>query len=255
MLPRTLVTIHRTLVDLGGPTVSASPPPRGCHPSNRTADGARLNDLLTRSANCDTTAFAALYDETASQAFGLALRLLRDPNLAEDAVQEAYLTIWRKSAGFDPLKGSSRSWIYMIVHRTAVDLIRSAEARSARDLRHALEHSALHRSSDTDDPTHDLNASYEASVVRAALAGLPTQQREPLELSFYDGYTYREVAELLGIPLGTAKTRIRAGLMALQETMTLQTIQATRNADYDSGPNLVVVKNLGPDRRRQSRKR
>lgn len=220
--------------------------------ATRPAVAARLDELLERSATADTAAFVALYDETASQAFRLSVRLLRDHALAQDAVQEAYLTVWRKAASFDPRKGSGRHWILMIVHHTAVSHIRSAEARSAREARHAREAFALHGFGRGPGPdvTH---AADEARVVRAALACLPASQREALELAYFGGYTYVEVAELIGRPLGTIKTRIRAGLRGLQESVTIQALWAARNAHQDAEPSPSAAGNLGPDRRRSPR--
>ena len=138
---------------------------------------------------------------------------LRDRDLAEDAVQEAYLTIWRQAARFDRRKGSSLGWIFMVVHRVAIDHVRGAIPRAVRDDRYAREETVRVIPV---DQTHDLvQASLEARTVRAALADLSALQRQVIQLAYFDGYTYSEVADLLGIPLGTAKTRIRDGLLRL----------------------------------------
>lgn len=193
---------------------------------SKSAVVTRADALLASCAEGDHAAFAALYDETSSRAYGLAVRLLRDHNRAEDVVQEAYLKIWRTAARFDPSRGDSLGWIFMIVHRTAVDHVRSSESQSARDGRHNREELLLHR--DKSDPSHDhARASEEASVVRTALAGLSLLQRQAVELAYFEGYTYAEVAVKLGVPLGTAKTRIRTGLIRLRES---RTVQATRSA-------------------------
>ena len=192
-----------------------------------------LDEYLVQSAAGDAEAFGALYQATAAQAFGLARRLLYDHTAAEDAVQEAYLTLWRTAANFDPCRGSCRAWVLMVVHRTAVNNIRAAEARSARDARHYRMETAL-RGGD-DDPAPELvHAADEARTVRAALAGLSLHHRQALELAYFGGYTAREVAGALGVPLGTAKTRIRDGRIRLRESLSIQSIRSARSTQYDT---------------------
>lgn len=180
----------------------------------------RLGDLLKQAASGDTAAFAALYAETAPRAFGLALRVIRNRSLAEDVTQEAYLKIWHTAARFDPLQGHCQGWIFTIVHRVAIDHVRSAQSRSVREDRHHLETSTHDRADD--DRTHDLaHASIEARRARNAVASLSLPQQEALMLAYFDGYTYSEVARLLGVPPGTIKSRIREGLIHLRESMAL----------------------------------
>ena len=199
------------------------------HVQSDAAPLAELDDLLERSASGDMTAFAALYTETASRTFGLALRVLRDRGLAEEAVQEAYLTIWRTAGRFDPRRGSSLGWIFTIVHRSAVSHVRSADARSARDDRYHRGAASFALGEPDTDPTHHLaHASLEARLVRDAVSTLPDHQRQALRLAYFQGYTYNEVAGLLGIPLGTAKTHIRAGLTRLRQSLEIQAIRAAR---------------------------
>lgn len=202
--------------------MSTASPSRRTPATRRSAEVARLDDLLEQTAKGDTDAFAALYDQTASRVFGLSLRVLRNRSLAEDAAQEAYITIWRSAARFDRTRGSSMGWIFMTVHRTAIDHVRSVESRSLRDDRYFREHSALHRSNS--DPTRDFtddlaNASHQAQVVRAALSCLSAPQHQALELAYFDGCTYAEIAAGLGIPLGTAKSRIRAAQIRLRDAL------------------------------------
>ncbi len=185
---------------------------------------ARLDELFARSARGDRAAFAALYEETAARAYGLSLRVLRDRKLAEDAVQEAYLSMWQQAARFDPSKGSSLGWIFMIVHRVAIDHVRAVGHRAARDDRHLREQWG---GGSVGDPTHDQAwASIEARTVRDALGGLSSRQSEALRLAYLDGNTFAQVADLLEIPLGTAKSRIRDGLVRLRESDALQVMHA-----------------------------
>ena len=177
--------------------------------------GAHLADLLRRASRGDEGAFAEWYDATSARAFGLAVRVLRDRAQAEEVTQEAYLECWRHAARFDPAKGSAISWLLTIVHRKAVDRVRSAEAVTRRDdgVRPA-------RADVTARPTAEAaTASLEAARVRAALADLTLKQREAVELAFLGGYTHTEVARMLDLPIGTAKTRIRDGLIRLRDAL------------------------------------
>ncbi len=188
---------------------------------------ARLDELFVRSARGDSAAFAALYEETAARAYGLSLRVLHDRRLAEDAVQEAYLSMWQQAARFDPRKGSSLGWIFMIVHRVAIDHVRAVGRRAARDDRHVREQWG---GGSVSDPTHDQAwASIEARTVRDAMGDLSARQSEALRLAYLDGNTFAQVADLLGIPLGTAKSRIRDGLVRLKKSDALQVMQASGN--------------------------
>ena len=184
----------------------------------RTRSGLRKPDLaglLGRSARGDEAAFAELYDATAHRIHGLALRVVRDPAQAQEVTQEAYLDVWRTASRFDPAKGSAISWLMTIVHRKAVDRVRSAEAASRRDTAyHEVDRVVEH------DVTADAaEASFEARRVRTALAGLTVVQREALTLAYYGGYTHTEVASMLDLPVGTAKTRIRDGLIRLRDAL------------------------------------
>jgi RNA polymerase sigma-70 factor (ECF subfamily) len=175
-------------------------------------------DLVALLRSCgrgDETAFARLYDATASRVFGLAVRVVRDPAQAEEVAQEAFLEIWRTSGRFDPAKGSPLGWLLTIVHRKAVDRVRSAEASTRRDTTYHQQNQPV----DHDSTAEAAAASLEARRVRGALASLTPVQREALELAYFGGYTHTEVATMLELPVGTAKTRIRDGLIRLRDTM------------------------------------
>ncbi len=201
----------------GGPGASARPEVAGiaAAPAGPGSTAPDLADLLKRSARSDEAAFAELYDATSARAYGLALRILRDPAQAEEVAQEAFLEIWRTASRFDPARGSAVSWILTLVHRRAVDRVRSAEAARKRD-------TVYHR--DDQEVEHDstaeaAHASLEARRVRQAVSTLTPVQREALELAYFKGYTHTEVATMLDLPLGTAKTRIRDGLIRLRDVM------------------------------------
>jgi RNA polymerase sigma-70 factor (ECF subfamily) len=192
------------------------PAPAGVpHPGAPAGAGPELAELLQRSARGDRSAFAELYDATAGRVHGLVLRVVRDPAQAEEVTQEAYLEIWRTASRYDPSRGSAVSWLFTIAHRKAVDRVRSAEASSRR------ESTYHHRNQTVDhDTTADTaTASLEARRVRTALGALTEVQREAIELAYFGGYTHSEVASLLDLPIGTAKTRIRDGLIRLRDTI------------------------------------
>ena len=185
-------------------------------PSSEAAPGVPdLAELLRLSSRGDEAAFAELYDATTRRVFGLALRVVRDPAQAEEVTQEAFLEIWRTSTRFDQGRGSALAWMMTIVHRKAVDRVRSAEASTRRD-------TTYHQGATTvehDTTAEAAEASLEARRVRGALRTLTGVQREALELAYFGGYTHTEVAKMLDLPVGTAKTRIRDGLIRLRDAM------------------------------------
>jgi len=197
------------------PGEGALPHPDATASTTATASGQALADLLRRCARGDEAAFAELYDSTSRRLFGLVLRIVRDHAMSEEVTQEVYLDIWRTSARFDPSRGSALSWMMTIAHRTAVDRVRSSEAARRRDDTHA----ATNQDIDFDATAEAAQASLEAQRVRRALATLTDAQRSAVELAYLGGYTHTEVAALLDLPLGTAKTRIRDGLIRLRDTM------------------------------------
>jgi RNA polymerase sigma-70 factor (ECF subfamily) len=175
----------------------------------------QLAELLRRSGRGDEAAFARLYDAAAARAYGLAVRVVRDPAQAEEVTQEAFLEIWRTASRFDAARGSAVSWMLTIVHRKSVDRVRSAEASSRRDTSYQQQNTTV----DHDSTAEAAQASMEARRVRQALSSLTAVQREALELAYFKGYTHTEVATMLDLPVGTAKTRIRDGLIRLRDTM------------------------------------
>jgi RNA polymerase sigma-70 factor (ECF subfamily) len=170
---------------------------------------------LQQSATGDHDAFADVYTAMAPVVHGLALRLLRDPHHAEEVTQEVFLQAWLTCASFDPARGSVRTWMMTLAHRRAVDRIRSSQSARARD------HSWVQDLTRTPEPTPDalVLASLEGERVRTALADLSELQRQALELSYFGGYTHVEVSQLLQVPLGTAKWRIREGLSRLRDAL------------------------------------
>lgn len=177
--------------------------------------GPDLGALLRSAARGDSAAFAELYDATAARVHGMVLRVVRDPAQSEEVTQEVFLEIWRQSSRYDAARGSALSWMLTIAHRKAVDRVRSAEAATRRDV--AYEHA--NQSIDHDATAEAAHASLEARRVRQALLTLTDVQREAIELAYFGGYTHTEVAALLDLPVGTAKTRIRDGLIRLRDSI------------------------------------
>jgi RNA polymerase sigma-70 factor (ECF subfamily) len=172
-------------------------------------------ELLRRCARADEEAFATLYDLTARRVHGLVLRVVRDPAQAEEVTQEVYLQAWRTASRYDEQKGSALSWLMTLAHRRAVDRVRAAEAASRQDTTYHLRTQGVPH----DTTAEAAEASIEARRVRTALAELTTLQREALELAFFGVYTHTELATMLDLPVGTAKTRIRDGLIRLRDAM------------------------------------
>jgi len=180
---------------------------------------AHLSDeaLVALVARGDESALAELYDRVGRVAYGLALRVLRDERLAEDAVQEGFLAVWRTAAAFRAERAKASTWILTLVHRRAVDLVRREERRRSEPLPEEL---PVRPGLEAEQPTEEAAwLSYERERVQAALAQLPDTQREAIELAYYDGYTQSELAERLGVPLGTIKSRMFAGLARLRELL------------------------------------
>jgi RNA polymerase sigma-70 factor (ECF subfamily) len=176
----------------------------------------QLEDLMHAVAKGDQTAFASLYDRIGAQVFGLVRRVVRDPSQSEEVTQEVLLEVWRSASRFDPARGSANGWIMTMAHRRAVDRVRSEQSARNRDERIALRDSA---DKPFDVVVEDVELRFEQEQVRRALGDLTDLQREAIELAYYSGYTYREVAELLDTPLGTVKTRLRDGLIRLRDTI------------------------------------
>ncbi len=178
---------------------------------------AHLSDeaLVALVARGDEDALAELYDRIGRIAYGLALRVVRDDRLAEDAVQDGFLALWRTAAAFRPERAKASTWVLTLVHRRAVDLVRREERRRAEPL--AEEAAAVAEAAERTEEAAWLR--FERERVQAALRQLPDTQREALELAYSGGFSQSELAERLGVPLGTIKSRMFAGLARLRELL------------------------------------
>lgn len=174
-----------------------------------------LDSLLSRVALGDEGAFEVLYDESAPLVFGLIKRVVRDSGLSEEVLQEVFVEVWQYATRYDAGRGSARSWICTIAHRRAVDKVRATASSSKRDLAQGIK-----EFQETADDVADV-AVLRADVDRVlkALETLTEMQRDAIRLAYYGGYTHREVAALLQVPLGTVKTRIRDGMIILRDRL------------------------------------
>lgn len=179
------------------------------------AAGPDLEQLLVLVARGDQDAFSTVYDSVSGSVLGLVRTVLRDPAQSEEVAQEVLIEVWRSAARYQPARGSAMTWIMTLAHRRAVDRVRSAQAATDRERRAAL----LERTPAYDEVTEQVEARLEHEQVRRCLRGLTELQRQSVTLAYYRGLAYREVAELLSVPLGTVKTRLRDGLIRLRDCL------------------------------------
>ena len=164
-------------------------------------------------ARGDEDAFRGIFDHAAGPVLGTVRRILRDPAQSEEVMQEVLLEVWRTAARFDPDVGSGAAWIMTLAHRRAVDRVRSEHSAAQRELR------AARVSVEYDEVTEAVELNLDHERVRRCLTSLTELQHEAVTLAYYHGYTYREVAELLGVAVGTVKTRMRDGLIRLRDCL------------------------------------
>lgn len=170
-------------------------------------------DLLRRVARRDEEAFRRLFRRHAPRAHALALRVVRQPFLAEEAVQDAFLALWRDAGSHDPARGSVRAWLMSMVHNRAVDLVRREESQRRRSEKPTL----VVLEDPEDRVVQELGSADEGARVRAALAELPAEQRRVIELMYFGGLSQSRIAERLSLPLGTVKSRTVLGMRRLRD--------------------------------------
>lgn len=188
---------------------------------------ADVDGLLRQVAAGDRAAFARLFDEMAPTVLGLCRRVLRDPDQAEEVCQEVMLQVWRTAPSWPDDGRSARAWVAMLAHRRSVDRVRSEQAE--RDRRNPGRNQMGWAPGSSDPVAEAAADNAEVAEVRRALATLTDVQRRTVELAYYEGHTYREVAAVLDLPLGTVKTRIRDGLIRLRDTLEVGASDRTRD--------------------------
>lgn len=189
------------------PNFGAPAPPGAAVDLNR-----QLAALLERIAGGDQASFAEFYQLTSRRVFGMARRVLIDPELSEDTTQEVFLQVWQNAAKFDPASGSPLAWLMTISHRRAVDKVRSSQSSTDREAKYG----ASSQDIDHDSVSDEVGSRLEAEAVVRCLETLTETQQESVRLAYYGGLTYREVAEKLNAAIPTIKSRIRDGLIRLK---------------------------------------
>lgn len=183
---------------------------RTWHPGAISQPSQDLSALFTRVQSGDREAFADLYDALAPAVFGAVKRVLRDPAMSEEVTQEVFVELWTSAGRFDPARGNVSTWSITIARRRAIDRVRSEQSQ-----RNRIEQLGQRRP-DTDAATDDVVvASLDAEQVARALAELPEDQSQIIRMAFIDGYSHSDIADRLGLPLGTVKGRVRGGLQKL----------------------------------------
>ncbi|CAN5188984.1 sigma-70 family RNA polymerase sigma factor [soil metagenome] len=176
---------------------------------------ASQQQLLERVATGDQGAFATLYDQVAPRVFGLIRRILRDQAQSEEVTQEVFLEIWQTAPRFDPKKGGASTWILTMAHRRAVDRVRASQSSRDRDTRIGIRD----YNPDYDNVAETIEVRIEHERVEKAMTRLTELQRQAVSLAYYGGYSHSEVAEMLSVPIGTVKTRLRDGMIRLRDEL------------------------------------
>lgn len=185
------------------------------HRNAATSGAVELQGLVSRIASGDQLAFSEFYDRLAPRVFAIVRRVLVDPSQSEEVTQEIFVELWQSAPRYAPNKGGVTTWVMTIAHRRAVDRVRASQASRDRDLRVGIRDHAI----DYDSVAETAELRIENERVERALGSLTDLQRQAVTLAYYGGYSHSEVSELLGVPLGTVKTRIRDGMIRLRDEM------------------------------------
>ncbi|MFB6560142.1 MULTISPECIES: ECF RNA polymerase sigma factor SigK [unclassified Streptomyces] len=195
------------------------PSPFGPDPTGGPTDRTDLPEVMRQVAHGDKEAFSVLYDALAPLVFGIVIKVVRDRAQSEEVAQEVMIDLWRQAARYRPDSASVTTWAATIAHRRAVDRVRSAQAAADRERAQAVRE---HRTA-FDEVAEQVEIRLDSEQVRRCLRGLTELQRQAVTMAYYQGLTYREVAEVLHTPLPTVKTRMRDGLVRLRDCMGVTT--------------------------------
>lgn len=187
----------------------------GLVPAPEIDDDLSIETLLRNIADGDRAAFSEVYDRISSRVLGLIIRLLRDRAQSEEVLQEVFFEIWQQAAKFDANRGSGMAWVLTMAHRRAIDRIRASQKSHERDLRIGIRD--MER--DFDSVSESVEIRIENERVKRSMSRLTSLQREAVILAYYGGYSHSEMAQILGIPLGTVKTRLRDGMIRLRDEL------------------------------------
>lgn len=173
-------------------------------------------DLIAKTARGDQEAFSRLYDQSSPQIYGLILRVVNEPQIAEEVTMDVYVQVWKQAQSYNVNRGTPMGWLVTLARSRAIDRLRSGRLERA----HVTGIEEVGRlASDEANPEDQSSGRQRAEIVRNALASLPYEQRESLMLAYFGGYSQSEISEHLGIPLGTVKTRIRLGMIRLRDAL------------------------------------
>jgi RNA polymerase sigma-70 factor, ECF subfamily len=173
-------------------------------------------DLMALVHDGDDRAFEVIFDRHADAAFSLAYRMCGRRGMAEDVVQDAFLSMWRSSSRYDHHRGSVRSWVLGVVHNRAIDAFRRNDVRTRQDV---VDDGITERMPSAERTEGEVERRDQAHQVHSALGELPSEQRQVIELAYFGGFTHRQIAEMLRLPAGTVKGRMRLGLTKLRITL------------------------------------
>lgn len=189
--------------------------PRETDRPEEVSSADRLQALLERVATGDQAAFSELYDQLVPRVLGLITRLLRDRAQSEEVTQEVFLEIWQTATRFDPNKGGAATWILTMAHRRAVDRVRASQSSRTRDTKIGIRDFTP----EYDNVSESVEVRIEHERVEKAMLRLTELQRQAVTLAYYGGYSHSEVAEMLSVPVGTVKTRLRDGMIRLRDEL------------------------------------
>ena len=194
-------------------TTGSQEPGNRPRPAPATRAGTDLAGQIALVARGETAAFDAVFEQIGPSVFGVVKRVIRDPAQSEEVTQEVMLEVWRSASKFDAGRGSATAWVMTLAHRRAVDRVRSVQKEAERERRVAAAEIPF------DEVIEAVESSLERERVRRCLGSLTEVQRESVTLAYYRGYTYGQVASLLGVPTGTVKTRMRDALIRMRDCL------------------------------------